>query len=124
MTIGSWLKAKALILSVGATWLFFILVMLPLIGPVTVLAIWFKQLRPYRYRLWIGQDQLVNVIHNGDPDHTISGRVGHMSLQGSKTAAVMERIIDWMFYVAIKQEQHCRKSIEWDIIKRPKREFK
>jgi hypothetical protein len=40
--------------------------------------------------------------------------VGYMSLNGSKTARHMERVIDWLFYIAIGQENHCRESIEYD----------
>jgi hypothetical protein len=108
------LKAKLILLSVAIVWLFFIVVMAPLILPVTILAIWVKPLRGYRYKLWIAQDQLVNAIHNGNPDVTISSRVGWMAERGSRTAAAMADVIDWLFYVAIGQRDHCRASIERD----------
>jgi hypothetical protein len=108
------IKAKFILLSVFFAWLFFIVVMTPLIVPVTVAAIWVKPLRGYRYKLWIAQDQMVNAIHNGNPDVTVSSMVGYMAYNGSKTAKVMEAIIDWLFYVAIGQENHCYQSIEWD----------
>lgn len=37
-----------------------------------------------------------------------------MSEQGSATAQRMEVVIDWLFYKAVKQENHCRVSIEKD----------
>jgi hypothetical protein len=110
----AFIKAKLLLISVGLVWLFFIIVMAPLIVPVTLLAIKFESLRGYRYKLWIAQDQLVNAIHNGNPDITISSRVGFMANQGSKTAIAMAVVIDWLFYVTIGQVNHCRVSIEKD----------
>lgn len=109
-----WIKAKLLLLSVAVTWLFFIMVMSPIQLPVTLLAIKVKQLRGYRYKLWISQDQLVNAIHNGNPDITVSSRIGWMAEQGSKTAAAMAIVVDWLFYVAIGQVNHCQASIERD----------
>jgi hypothetical protein len=108
------LRAKFLLLSVGLVWLFFILIMAPLQMPVTILAVWLKPLRGYRYKLWIAQDQLVNAIHNGTPDTTVSSRVGLMAENGSKTAKKMAAVIDFMFYVAIGQRNHCAVSIERD----------
>jgi hypothetical protein len=109
-----WLKAKLLLLSISVVWIFFILAMLPLQLPVTLLAIKFKRLRGYRYKLWISQDQLVNAIHNGNPDVTVSSRIGYMAYHGSKTAKVMASVVDWLFYIAIGQKNHCFVSIEWD----------
>ena len=110
----SWIKSKLLLLSVAIVWLFFIVVMLPLILPVTLLAIKLKSLRGYRYKLWIAQDQLVNAIHNGNPDITVSSRIGYMAEKGSKTAQAMAVVVDWLFYIAIGQVNHCRASIEHD----------
>jgi hypothetical protein len=108
------LKAKLILLSVAITWLFFIVVMAPLIAPITIAAIFIKPLRGYRYKLWIAQDQLVNAIHNGNPDITVSSRIGWMAERGSKTAAAMASVVDWLFYIAIGQKDHCKVSIERD----------
>lgn len=110
----TFIKAKLLLLSVAIVWLFFIVVMSPLIVPVTIIAIWYKPWRDYRYKLWIAQDQMVNAVHNGNPDITVSSRVGYMALKGSKTAKVMAAVIDFLFYVTIGQRDHCRVSIEHD----------
>ena len=109
-----WLKAKLLLMSVAAVWLLAIIVMAPLQLPVTLLAIVIKPMRGYRYKIWIAQDQLVNAIHNGNPDITVSSQIGYMAEQGSKTAAAMAVVVDWLFYVAIGQVNHCRASIERD----------
>lgn len=111
----SYLKAKALLLSVALWWLFLITLMSPIQVPLTLLR---KPrstvLGRYTYGIWMAQDQYVNAIHAGNPDITISSRVGYMSLQGSKTARGMEIVIDKLFYLAVKQENHCRVSIEKD----------
>lgn len=108
------IKAKLLLISVALVWLLFIVVMLPVQLPVTLLAWPLPWLRSYRYKIWIAQDQLVNAIHNGNPDITVSSRIGWMAEQGSKTAASMAVVVDWLFYVAIGQKNHCRASIERD----------
>jgi hypothetical protein len=71
-------------------------------------------MRQYRYGLWISQDQLVNAILGGNPDVTVSSKVGYMALQGSATATYMAKVIDWLFYVAVGQSDHCYVSIEKD----------
>lgn len=110
----TWIKAKFFLLSIATVWLFFIIVMSPLQLPVTMLAIKVSRLRGYRYKLWISQDQLVNAIHNGNPDITVSSRIGWMAERGSRTASAVAVVVDWLFYIAIGQVNHCRASIERD----------
>ena len=108
-------KGKLLLLSVALTWFILILLMLPLQLPLTLLGrSRDTRIGRYTYGLWIGQDQLVNAIHAGNPDVTVSSKVGYMALNGSKTAQSMAVIIDWLFYKAVKQESHCQESIEKD----------
>jgi len=38
-------------------------------------------------------------------------------MKGNKTAQLMEKVIDGLFYLAIGQRNHCRESIEWDEVK-------
>ena len=70
--------------------------------------------KAYNYKLWLAQDQDVNVIFNGSEDETISSRIGAAYLNGSKTAVGVRFIVDLLFYVAIQQKNHCIESIEWD----------
>ena len=109
------LKSKLLLLSITLTWLLFIALMSPVQLPLTLLR---KKrgtvLGDYVYGLWIAQDQLVNAVHAGNPDVTVSSKVGYMSQQGSTTARCMEIVIDYLFYVATGQENHCFVSIEQD----------
>lgn len=110
----TFLKAKLLLMSVAIVWGFFIIVTAPLQIPVTLLAWPIKSLRNYRYKIWIAQDQLVNALHNGNPDITVSSRIGYMAERGSKTAIYMAKVVDWLFYFSIGQKDHCRASIERD----------
>lgn len=109
-----WVKAKLLLISIAIVWLYVLVAISWLIIPVTLAAIKFESLRRFRYGLWIATDQLVNAIHNGNPDVTVSSKVGYMAEHGSKTATAMAYIIDLLFYIAIRQENHCAVSIERD----------
>lgn len=75
------------------------------------------QLKSWCFTLWLSNDQYINSIFKGMADHSISGRVGYLSLQGNKVAQVMEQVINFMFLVAVGQRDHCKESIEWDEIK-------
>lgn len=110
----TWLKAKLLLLTIAAVWLILIILLSWLQIPVTIAAIWVKRLRRYRYGLWISQDQFINALLAGNPDVTVSSKVGYMAAQGSKTAKVMAKVIDTLFYIAIGQRNHCAVSIEHD----------
>ena len=68
----------------------------------------------YCYGLWIAQDQDVNSMFFGNPDVTVSSKVGTLKLLGSKTALYTANVIDKMFYIATGQVNHCVASIEHD----------
>jgi hypothetical protein len=72
------------------------------------------QLNSWCFTLWLSSDQYINSVFRGNEDHSISGRVGYLSRKGSKTAQAMEKVIDFIFYIAIGQRNHCRSSIEYD----------
>ena len=80
----------------------------------------------YEYQGWtlavlIAIDQLGNAIGGGNPDSTISARVGHFSgktkREGPRTKYVywrtLERIIDFAFY-PIDGKNHCKKAAAAD----------
>jgi hypothetical protein len=68
----------------------------------------------YCYGLWIAQDQDVNAIFGGNPDVTVSSMIGVVKLSGSKTALYVANVVDKLFYLAVKQVNHCVVSIEHD----------
>lgn len=104
------IKAKLLLLAIALTWFVLIVLMSPIQIPATLLAIKSR----YTWGLWVAQDQMVNAILGGNPDVTISSKVGYMATRGSKTALAMEKVIDWLFYKIKGQVSHCRASIEHD----------
>ena len=112
-----WFKAKLLLILIAIVWTS--LLFLTWRGwwqvLISLLAVVIPPLQPYRYVLWIAQDQDVNVlIRGGNPDVTISSKVGYMKINGSKTAAAMAVVIDLIFRVFAGQKNHCVASIEHD----------
>lgn len=74
-----------------------------------------KKQRSRILRLLITVDAFFNVlILNGSEDHTISGRVGYMSLTTDKKRwKYAEKFIDALFFF---DPNHCYNSIEYDEI--------
>lgn len=64
----------------------------------------------YFWNLLIAIDQLANAILGGDPDETISSRMGKMI--GNKKATPLEHGLCDVLHVLDKD--HCEKSIEED----------
>lgn len=62
----------------------------------------------------IGFDQLGNAIADGNPDETISSRVGKAAAAGKRRAIAIEGLIDACFAVFFGQRHHCAASIEHD----------
>ena len=98
----TWLKAKLLLLSVALIWAFFICISLPVQLPITLASFLIsnERLKRYVWGFWIFQDQAVNAILGGNPDVTISSKVGYMAEQVSKTAKAMAVVIDLLFKVS------------------------
>jgi len=71
----------------------------------------FKQ---YAFNLALSLDQLVNVLLLGDPDESISGRLGRALLSGEPKYFVkpMAAFVDWIFKTLADQDQHCLLSVE------------
>lgn len=119
-----WFKAKLFLILIALVWGALIYTVWPLQLALTVIgALPIKALRDLRYRFWIWQDNGVNVLVSfiatgeaGNPDVTVSSKVGMMSEQGSRTARYVEIVIDWLFLVAVGQRDHCKVSIERDEI--------
>jgi len=65
-----------------------------------------KKIIRYFQNLFIAVDQLLNALMLGDPDETISSRVGRVAPD-----SVAARIIN---FICFYQTDHCRESIEHD----------
>ncbi len=102
------------LLGVGTVWLLLIAIMSPFQLPLTLLGWINPTLKGYRHRFWIWQDQGVNVLFGGNPDVTVSSQIGYMASKDDRAAIVMAYFVDFMFYVAVGQKEHCKASIEHD----------
>lgn len=68
-----------------------------------------EKIGKWAINILIGIDQLVNAIFWGDPDETISSRLGKIYVK-SAPARVICRFISMIF----REPKHCRKSVEMD----------
>ena len=122
-----WIKAKLLLLSIAFVWAgsAFLHVKLPFadynfyVGYIYIAATLMQltrieALKRYGYSWWISTDQMVNVLHGGNPDITVASKIGYMAVQGSKTALAMEYVVNFLFYISVGQKDHCKASIEHD----------
>jgi len=66
-------------------------------------------MKRYLWNMFISLDQLANTIFNGDPDETISSRIGKKVRDGNKGwRYTLCKILHWF------DKKHCEKSIEED----------
>lgn len=72
-------------------------------------------LKKYLHNLGLSFDQLLNAALMGDPDETISSRLGKCKERGGKFCIWFCKILTkiWNFFGA-KQDGHCIESIERD----------
>ena len=66
-----------------------------------------KMIKKYIYNILIGIDQLANAIAFGDPDETISSRLGK-----NHSGSWLEKLVNWMFRK--QTDNHCKNAIEED----------
>jgi len=116
------LKAKFFLLLISLLWLRLILAQ-PEIIFFTFLSLFKKgeKYKKYVWGLWIADDQAVNARLGGNPDVTVSSKVGVLSNKFGKhpnrpsmTARAMEKFIDTGFKAISGQENHCDESYEPD----------
>lgn len=66
-------------------------------------------MKKYLYNILIGIDQLVNTILCGDPDETISSRMGkHVAKNDSFWCNLICKLLNLI------EKDHCKKAIEKD----------
>jgi hypothetical protein len=116
------IKSKLFLLAIALLWLRLILAEVETI-PCTIALLWKKdkEYKRYVWGIWIGQDQLVNRTLGGNPDVTVSSKVGYLSNKFGKhsntpsmTARAMEKFIDFGFKKLAGQDNHCDESFEAD----------
>jgi hypothetical protein len=69
--------------------------------------------KAYLIRLLVSVDQFLNTLCLGNPDETISSRVGKAAERGSRWGIAAEGLIDCVFAL-LGQRDHCRAVIERD----------
>lgn len=77
-----------------------------------------RTLGHYLLNILIALDQLANTLACGDPDETISSRLGKAArgdygIVGQKWSAPLRRLVDGLFSL-LGQRRHCASSIEAD----------
>ena len=66
-------------------------------------------IKKYIKNILISIDQLVNTLFGGDPDMTISARLGR-----NYRGTWMERFVDWMFSWQNRPDGHCENADWWE----------
>jgi len=64
----------------------------------------------YFYNIFVSIDQLLNTLFAGDPDETISSRIGKALRDGS-TNKILINLSNFLSWI---QPDHCKYSIEED----------
>ena len=72
-------------------------------------------MRQYVYNVFLAMSQFLNSLLLGDPDESISGRLGRAYLSGRPKWWVTPwmTFVDWMFVMLFGEIQHCIKSVEY-----------
>lgn len=68
-------------------------------------------IKRYIFNIFIGVDQLFNAIFGGDPEETISSRLGRYS-STNKAAYYIAKVIDYVALKIFKEANHCKVSLE------------
>ena len=64
-------------------------------------------MKAYFWNIFISMTQMLNTVLGGWPDETTSSRLWRLEVQGSRTAAVLRRCVDRLFFW---QKDHCAKA--------------
>jgi hypothetical protein len=122
-SVRDWLVAIIFLLIVAITWLGIIVVMSPVMTPVYIISLFKEELvlfgKKILFKSWhknmlISGDQGANTLLGGSMDNHVSGRVGYNAILGNGVALKMEIVIDLIFKVLFKENNHSRNAIERD----------
>lgn len=71
-------------------------------------------LKQYAYNIGLGIDQFANVILLGDPDESLSGRLGRASFSGRGKWFVepLRKLNDALWFAIRGETNHCFKAVE------------
>ena len=73
-------------------------------------------MKQYLYNLFLSLSQLLSTILGGDPDESLSGRLGRAYLSGQPRWFVTPalRLNDFLFKFLFKEQNHSINSVEWE----------
>ena len=71
-------------------------------------------MKQYLKNLLLTFDQAINVLLLGDPDESISGRLGRSMRSGKPKWFVppVAHFVDWLFWTIVKEKDHTLNAIE------------
>ena len=68
-------------------------------------------IKRYFYNIFVAVDQLINTLLYGDPDETISSRIGKAIYQRHSTNPILIKIDQFLNWI---QPDHCKYAVEND----------
>ncbi|MFO0447771.1 MAG: hypothetical protein ACK52I_03615 [Pseudomonadota bacterium] len=70
----------------------------------------------YLYNLGLGIDQMINVLLLGDPDESLSGRMGRAMLSGKPKwwVPACVKVNDWLWFILAGEIDHSANAVEPD----------
>ncbi|MGJ8680523.1 hypothetical protein [Paraglaciecola sp.] len=111
----AWIKAIVFLLVIFVMWLALLVIeFASLLIAASPALTGDKDFQRFVKSVLLAEDQLVNRFLGGYWKTTISSEIGAYAIAGSETALRMEIVVNWIFYVTVKQVNHCRASIESD----------
>lgn len=71
-------------------------------------------IKKYVYNVGLGLDQFANAILLGDPDESLSGRLGRASFSGRPKWFVepLRKANDWVWFALAGETNHSYRSVE------------
>jgi len=111
----NWIKSQIAILCIAVIWLGLILTNLPLM----IVAFLHDRITDktdketsWLYNLLVSQDIYVNTILGNYFRTTISSELGNLKRNGSGSGTLAANFVDYLFYLAVKEQNHCMNAIE------------
>lgn len=110
----TWLESKLILVAVALLWGSMIVICSPIQIPFSLWAMRTNRrgIQDLCYSFWMIQDQACNMILSGHHETTVSAMIGYYSQSGSKTAASMRVLVDYLFKKISGQLNHCVGAVE------------
>jgi hypothetical protein len=109
--MNSQIKAKITLFVISTVWGHLILMTLPLMLLCLAYGKLINQKIDWLYSVFLGQDYYVSAILGNHHQTTVSALIGYLAMNGSKTAILVEKVVNLLFKLARKEENHCRNAM-------------